>query len=344
MAIRSKMLLMDWLRLVRWKNLLIVFFTQLLVWYCLIYNSADPLKLFIELRDWIPGSWTFEGTKPTFLEAFPNFLLISGSTILIAAAGYAINDYFDIKIDVINRPDKVILEKKIPLRLAILAHITLNTIALLMAGILAYKARHLEWLLIQVGCIVLLWFYSTHFKKQFISGNLTVAGLTTLTIIALLIYYGMFFFLSFPPFLADLSGKFFLNPLLVCGAYCFFAFMTTWMREIVKDMEDYKGDAAEGCITMPIRMGLRFSSQFIRVLGLLTLLALSTICYFLFAHSFVLLSVYVMLFILIPLGAWIAYLPTNATQGHYHNASRWLKIIMLSGIYSLVVYHFSTKY
>ena len=310
---------MNWLRLIRYKNLLIVFLTQLLVWYCLMYDSRS-----------------FRGLAQLYL-----FLPLACSTLLIAAAGYIINDYFDIKIDVINRPEKVILEKKISLKAAIIAHAVLNTLAFGIVAYIACLAHHYEWLSVQITSIVLLWFYSTHFKKQFITGNLVVAVLTALSIMVLQVYEPAItshVHKTLPPVTTSESG---IKPLWVLMGYAFFAFMLTWIREIVKDMEDYKGDAAEGCMTMPIKMGLQFSAQFVRVVGLVTLLTLCIIFYFLLIYSFMYLAAYILLFIALPLGIWLAYLPGNTTQEHYHKASRWLKIIMLSGICSLIVYHFS---
>src|SRR4051812_7921358 len=121
---------MDLLRLIRWNNLLIVFLTQLLAWACVIY----PLR---HLQ------------QTSFLLSFPNFIYVSVSTVLIAAAGYIINDYFDIRIDSINRPEKMVLERAIPRRLAIIFHTVLNVAALALALIVAWQARHLSWLLVQ---------------------------------------------------------------------------------------------------------------------------------------------------------------------------------------------------
>lgn len=100
---------MNWLRLIRWNNLFIILLTQALVWFCVL----------LPLRRW---------TNERLLLDTTYFSLLCLSTILIAAAGYIINDYFDIKIDAINRPEKVILENKIHRRAAIIYHSVLNII------------------------------------------------------------------------------------------------------------------------------------------------------------------------------------------------------------------------
>ncbi len=310
----------NWLRLIRWKNLLIVFFTQLVVWYCLIYDKYSI--------------WG--------LAQFYFFLPLAISTVLIAAAGYIINDYFDIKIDIINRPQKVVLEKSIPLRAAIIAHTLLNLSGLALAASTAFDVHHLEWALLQVACITLLWFYSTHFKRQLATGNIVVALLAALTIIVLQVYE--------PAISSHIRKSIFnslqpaLKPQWVLYCYAFFAFMLTWMREIVKDMEDFIGDAEQGCVTMPIKMGLQFSAIFAQVLGGITLASLVVITGYLVQHANLILAAYTVAFIVAPLAWWCYFVSRTHTTAHYHVASRWLKIIMISGICSLIVYHFTNNY
>lgn len=303
---------MYWLRLIRWQNLAIVFFTQLLVWYCLMY---DPQNIMAGLQVWL-------------------ILALAFSTTLIAAAGYIINDYFDIRIDMINRPDKVVLEKTIPLRAAIITHVALNIVALVLAAIVA--APHVLLVLVQLATTVLLWFYSTHFKKQYMVGNLVVAFLTALTVLLLVVYKPVFpFTFKFPvkhPAIGDTQ---------MCYGYAFFAFMLTWVREIVKDMEDYKGDAEEGCLTMPIKKGLKYSQQFSQTLSAITIAVLLAVSVLFFRLGNVMLGIYTVVFIAVPLTAWIFFLQRHTTSVHYHAASRWLKIIMLAGLGSLLVYHFT---
>lgn len=331
---------MNWLRLIRYKNLLIVLLTQLLVWYCLIYGSKDIIHIVDHQNTWnLQTSTNYTG----HLGAFLYFLLLSGSTIFIAAAGYIINDYFDLKIDLINRPEKMILEKRIPLRTAIIAHSVLNIAGFLMAAVLARSAGHYEWLGLQLLCTVLLWFYSTHFKKQFITGNVVVALLTALTIVVLVVYapgIQLNFHLS-PAIVSGYGDTTYINPLWMCMGFCVFAFMLTWMREIVKDMEDYKGDAEEGCMTMPIKMGLQFSARFAQVLGAITVAILGVIAWYFITDKYLLLGIYTIAFIIVPLIWWCIYLSKENTIQHYHSASKWLKIIMLAGIASLIVYHFT---
>ncbi len=291
---------MPWLQLIRWKNLLIIFLTQFLAWWCVI----------------LPGA-------PQVLTC-TNFLCLALSTMLIAAAGYIINDYFDIKIDSINKPQKMVLEVSIPRKQAIIAHTILNVIAILLAAYVAAQAHHFEWLLLQGCCSLLLWFYSTHFKRQYVTGNVVVAILTALTIVSLVIY--------------EPSMHYF--PKMVLLVYAYFAFMLTWIREIVKDMEDHIGDQTEGCVTMPIKKGLDYSTRFCIVLSVLVMLPLGYASITLFQRNYTLLSLYITAVLIIPIITWCLFLPWKTTTQHYHKASSGVKAIMLLGICSLLIYHF----
>lgn len=308
---------MSWLRLIRWNNLLIIFLTQFLTWFCVL----------LPVRKFTPGSYTL---------SFPHFTLVCLSTVLIAAAGYIINDYFDIRIDTINRPGKMILERKIPRRMAILSHLLLNFVAIIMAGYVAWTAGHPEWLLLQLACITLLWFYSTHFKRQFMTGNVVVSLLTALTILTLLVYEPSLFYFSSFPVMLQFDTEELANPLWVLGIYTYFAFLLSWIREVTKDMEDFKGDAEEGCMTVPIKWGLLKTS---RLVQLLASIAIAPLLIATFKISG-LLGAYIGLALALPLIIWAIALPRQATVAHYHRMSRWLKIIMVLGIGSLIIYFY----
>jgi len=311
---------MAWLRLIRWPNLLIIALTQFAAWWCVIWPSHKP-----------------EVLSPL------NFLLLCLSTVLIAAGGYIINDYFDIRIDVINKPDKVILERDIPRRLAIIVHSVLNVLAIVIASLVALPAGHPEWLLLQVLCSFMLWRYSTAWKRQFVIGNLIVALMTALTVLVLIVYEPALCRLLSAPALMYRS-KFFwiINPVYILSGFAFFAFTLTWMREIVKDMEDFKGDAAEGCVTMPIKWGLLRSSRFVQMLAVITLLVLAYSSYRIWSldlHDLDLV-LYINIVMIPALLIWMFRLPRKATMRHYHQSSRQLKLIMVLGVIALLVYHY----
>lgn len=315
---------MAWLKLVRWQNLVIIFLTQLFAWGCVIVpmNHYSPVPLVLTLN---------------------SFLLLSMSTVLIAAAGYIINDYFDIKIDIINRPEKLILEKRIPSKLAILVHAILNIVGIMLALIVARRAGHYSFVGIQLLCTLLLWLYSTTFKRQFVSGNVVVSILTALTILTLMLYETAIRYYLYKEFFVYAGDALIPNPVWVLGTYAYFAFMLTWMREIVKDMEDFKGDAEQGCVTMPIKWGLLRSARFTQLLGLLAVTPLVIGAVKLLKEQWYVLGIYVLLGLAAPILLWMYHLPKAATTSHYGKESRYLKIIMLLGIVSLIIYYFQTN-
>lgn len=315
---------MAWLKLIRWQNLIIIFLTQLFAWGCVVM----PMKHY--------------STVPVVLN-WSNFLLLSISTVLIAAAGYIINDYFDVKIDIINRPEKLVLEKKIPMKWAIVVHSILNIGAIFLAIIVARRAGHYSFIAVQVCCTALLWFYSTKFKREFMIGNVVVSILTALTIVTLMLYENAIRHYLLEDFFIYSGQQLIPNPVWVLGTYAYFAFMLTWMREIVKDMEDFKGDAEQGCVTMPIKWGLLKSVRFIQILGICTVLPLIAGAVKLLNEQWYTLGIYTLAGLALPIMIWLYYLPKKATTKHYHKESRGLKIIMILGIVSLVIYYFQTN-
>ena len=305
---------MAWLKLMRWKNLAIIFLTQFLAWFCVI-RPHNPVVL-------TTGC----------------FLLLSLSTLLIAAAGYIINDYFDIRIDAINRPEKMVVGHSVSPRLAIIVHSVLNFVAIVMAGFVAWHAGHPLWVLTQCGCTILLWLYSTRFKREFMTGNVVVSLLTALTILTLVLYEPAFHQLALAP-LFSASGRNSALPFMLLMAYSWFAFMLNWIREIVKDMEDFNGDAREGCETLPIVKGLNYSIGFVLLLVVFVLVPLLLGCVALLQHHHLVFALYVGLLLILPLVAWAAFFRSETSTPHFTASSRYLKVIMVLGIISLIIYY-----
>ncbi|MCC6186351.1 MAG: UbiA family prenyltransferase [Chitinophagaceae bacterium] len=197
----------------------------------------------------------------------------------------------------------------------------------------------MHWIGIQILSALLLFLYSSHFKRMFVIGNVVVALLTALTIFTLFVYEPVLWqFVALPPMMHKANAQL-PNPLWLLGIYTCFAFVLTWMREVVKDMEDHIGDAAEGCVTMPIKLGLKTTSVFVQLIALLAIIPL------LIASFKVqgLLGVYTFVALAMPLIVWVWYLPTKATTKHYHQMSHYLKWIMVFGIGSLLIYYFQAN-
>lgn len=199
------------LKLIRWTNLAIIFFTQYVV-----YAYAAKNK-FVIVQSWFPP---FE------------FFLLTFGTLLVAAAGYVINDYYDIKIDLINKPNRIVIGRVISRRQALFFHSILNFLAIAVGFLLSWRVA-----LFFAGCAFLLWLYSNLLKRLALLGNITISVLTAAVIWAISLYFKE-------------------NDRLIY-LYSVFAFCISLLREIIKDMEDTKGDAEHGCKTLPIVWGIR---------------------------------------------------------------------------------------
>jgi len=193
----------------------------------------------------------FEKVKDNPLD----FFLLVFSTIIIAAAGNIINDYFDVRADRINKPERLIITKHIARRSAILIHWIFNGIAFGIALYLSIKYQSLWFVFIHLLSINSLWFYSMLFKRKVIIGNLIVAALTALVPILAVVYFkvGNTYHLAFSEFKSDswiaiINYDFFY-------VLAFFAFIQNLAREIIKDMQDVEGDKLIYATSLPMILG-----------------------------------------------------------------------------------------
>jgi 4-hydroxybenzoate polyprenyltransferase len=236
-----------------------------------------------------------------------NLFLLSASTTIIAAAGYIINDYYDVKIDLINKPERVVIGKEIARRYALLFHSVLSIMGIAVGFLLNWKIG-----VINFFSTFLLWWYSNDLKRQPFIGNFVVALLTGLSIYLINILYGI-----------D-------QPLV--GIYSIFAFTMTLIREIVKDIEDLKGDNTFGCKTLPIIWGNR-KTKFL-LYFLMASLFTSVVYINQLYHQLPLLYFAACLFV--PLLFLFARLVRADTKKDFYYLSQWCKVIMLLGIVSMV--------
>lgn len=184
-----------------------------------------------------------------------DFFLLVFSTILIAAAGNIINDYFDVKADRINKPEKLIITKHIKRRWAILIHWIFNGIAFGIAIYLSAKYESLWFMFIHLVCINTLWFYSMLFKRKVLIGNLLVAGLTALVPLLVVVYFkvGNTFHLQYSEFNPDSWVA--IIDYKIIYFLAIFAFIQNFAREIVKDIQDVKGDELIYVKSLPMKIG-----------------------------------------------------------------------------------------
>jgi len=234
--------------------------------------------------------------------------LLSSSVVLIAAAGYIINDYYDVKIDYINKPERVVIGRSITRRYAILYHVLLSGLGILIGLFLSWRIGF-----VNVTSVFLLWLYSNILKRLPFVGNFTVALLTGLSILSVDIYYKTH------------------QSLIVI--YASFAFFMTLVREIVKDMEDLKGDNTFGCKTLPIVWGIRRTKLIIYGILLTFALEVLVLNYF---YDVLPLS-YFVFFLFLPLAALVIWIGRADTKKDFGRVSTFCKVIMLLGILSMAL-------
>jgi len=298
------------IKLIRFDNLLVIALTMFAVRYGMVESVL------------------FANTPSVQLQlSLLSFSLLVASTMLIAAAGYIINDYFDVKTDKINKPEKLYIDHGVKRRVAMLAHMQFNLIGFMLGAYVAYKAGNIFLSFIPFASITLLWFYSTHFKKQLLVGNLVVSILSAMIPLQVLLFE--------KPLIDNAGNLTFLYATVICFAS--FGFLLSMSREIIKDMEDFKGDYETGCKTMPVVWGIRASKAVTTVFISNTLLLLLFIFCKLYQKDFLMLAIYLFVFVFIPAALLVWKLYRSHAKEEYHKLSLWVKFIMVTGVLSTVV-------
>ena len=300
---------MYFLKLIRLPNLLMMVLTQFLVRYCIIIPAFQT-------------EYNITGEFPDHLSKF-DFSLLVLSTILIAAAGYIINDIFDITADEINKPESVVIGKKITEKKARLVYLLLNAVGISISLYLAIKIEHPTMALVQVFIVASLWMYSSYYKRRILSGNFIIALLSALVLIVV----GLF------------EPEFYRNFVFLM-AYSGFAFFVSLTREIIKDMEDVEGDEKAQYKTLPVRFGLQKTKGIIYFNLLLTGGLIVLVFYQFFFINKVISFWYLLSMFLIPFRA-LTYLIYSANEKKdYYYASLFTKIIMLVGILTMIPFYY----
>lgn len=266
-------------------------------------------------------------------------LLIAAATILIAAGGYVINDYFDIKIDRINRPDQLIVTQYISKENAMRLSIGLSGVGMVCGLVAAWLLRSSTIAILFAIIPGLLWFYSSSYKRLLIIGNVTIALLSALSPMMVALANVAQLQLKYSTILPYTTLEHDIYAWV--GGFSLFAFLLTWIREIVKDLQDQMGDRELECHSMPIVWGNTITKIVVTVLIVLTTVLIGWFWYSLlpFGHSWQSFSTrYIVLAIIIPLwGAlwllWAAKIPSD-----YRTCQQVLKLTMFLGmLYSFVL-------
>ncbi|WP_457618334.1 geranylgeranylglycerol-phosphate geranylgeranyltransferase [Lutibacter sp.] len=294
-------------KLIRWKNLLLMLYTLLLI-RLLVFNSFN-ISLNLSLIQ---------------------FIILIVSILLITAAGYIINDIYDIKTDLINKPSKIIVTKYFSVEQARQFYLILNTFGIILGIGLSLNIEKPTFSLIFIGASLLLYYYSKKLKLRPLVGNIVVSFLVACSIITLVvfdIYYSI----------QTKTQQLISNVLLMLSL---FAFFLTIIREIIKDIEDINGDYNLNMRTLPILIGKKRTKKIALILCIIPIsLLLYIILNYATIYQFTVL--YLLLFTFIPLFYVALKLFSANSMKDYKKISLILKIIMFLGINSLIFFSFN---
>ena len=306
-------LITAFLKLVRLPNLFFIALSQVLFQYCIYYSLYNGE---------IPANDTWR------------FILLVLASLLIAAAGYVINDYFDINIDEVNKPQRMVVDKVIHRRWAIAWHFMLSTSGIVLTAVAVPFFQKWYLVLANIFCVALLWFYSTNFKRSLLIGNIVISLLTAWTI--LIIFFSKVS-------LSDAVGagnfsqhKFFRLAVLYAG----FAFIISLIREVIKDMEDMPGDEKYGCRTMPIVWGVNATKVYTAVWLVILISLVIIIQVYILQFQWWLPIAYSIATVIFPLVFVLFKLRHSKTPQQFHRLSVITKLVMFTGILSMIFFYY----
>lgn len=243
----------------------------------------------------------------TVLLDFNLFILVLASSLTIAS-GYIINNFYDSKKDLINRPNKSRIDRLVSQKTKLQVYFSINFVVFFLAMLVSWRA-----VLFFSAYIFLIWFYSHKLKKYPIIGNLTAAFMAILPFFAILMHYKNFYAQIF--------------------AHASFLYLILLIREIVKDLENIQGDIANNYQTIPVRFGENFAKNLILVLTLFTVIPV----YFLveiFEVGYMDIYFYGSILLLI---MFLLALFQADKKEHFIKLHFLLKVIILLGVFSIIL-------
>lgn len=290
-------------------------FMQLLFRYAFLKQQDIPLAL----NDWQYG-------------------LLVLSTVLLAGAGYVINNIFDVATDSINKPNDVVVGKGISETAAYNTYIALNITGVAIGFLLSNIIQRPMFASLFILIASLLYFYATSLKQIMLLGNFIVAALLSTSVLII----GVFDL--FPATTAENQAQM-ASLFSILIDYALFAFMINFIREIVKDIEDVNGDYNQGMNTLPIAIGISRTTKIVLVFSIIPflLLVLYINKYFVENHLFIV-TFYAFVSVLAPLLYFIVKIFSAKSQKDFKHLSTILKLILFFGILSILVIALNIKY
>lgn len=298
--------MLHFFKLIRFKNLFIIAFCQIIFKYLFLNQSGADLTL-----------------------SNLYFILFLTATLLIAAAGYIINDIYDLESDKINKPNQVIINTFISEKSAFTIYIILNIIGLILAYFVSYKIDHLNYGLIFLVVAFGLLKYAQNLKSVFIINNLIIAFMVSLSVLTLGIY-------DIIPSTNPSNTLQQLTAFSIVLDYTFFALLVNFIREIVKDIEDVNGDKKRQIKTFISVCGIKKTKIIIGILNGILIVSIIYYTYNYFSFK-VLPLIYMIILVIIPAVLNFILLIKATNQKDFKNSTQLLKIIMIFGVGSIAI-------
>lgn len=306
---------MNFLKLIRYQNLLLIAFMQLVIRFGYLELVNIPLSL-----------WYWQ------------YGLLILATVLIAAGGYVINDIFDQETDAENKPNKVIIGKSISESKAYTIYASLTITGVACGFILANSISHPNFAVVFVLIATLLYFYASTLKQMALIGNIVVALLLAFSVIII----GMF---DIFPNTFDMNRQQMTLAFSILLDYAKFAFIINLVREIIKDIQDIKGDNNQGMRTLPIIIGIPKTKIITFILLLLpSLYLLYYSKTYLFENNLFYGLAYILALVVAPIIMCLTQIWNAKENKDYRKISTFLKWIIFFGILSIAVVTLNIKH
>ena len=311
--------IISFFKLVRLKNLIIIALTQLIIKFSLINPFLD-----------------------NFILSNNQFYLLVLATIFITASGYIINDIYDVRTDKVNKEESIIIGKSITSRDAITWYVIFNFLGLGLGVYIAYVVKQPYYSLIFIYCIFSLWAYSKQMKTSFLYGNLQVSLLTALSI------FNVALFDIIPNGINKNNGEIMILRIILF--YALFAFIITFIREIIKDLEDMEGDKKIQAKTLAITYGIEKTKRVSLIFTIFTFLGIAYFQYFQYSianskfeyeisiwgvNKIAIIYAIFIQFLFLFLGFKIY---TSKLKNNFYFISQLCKFIMIAGILSIPLF------
>lgn len=298
--------MMDFLKVIRYKNLLMLALMQLVFRYGFL--AMQDIKL--ALQDW-------------------QFILLVISTVCIAGGGYVINNILDTGTDLYNKPNQVVVGTKISETAAYNIYIALTITGVAIGFYLSNVINQPSFAILFVSIAATLYLYASSFKRYLLVGNILIAILLSISVLIV----GIF---DLFPAITTENRAIMATLFKVLIDYAVFAFMINLLREIVKDLEDVNGDYNQGINSLPIVLGV---SRTTMIVFFASFIPLASLLYYIYVYIFNLFfaTIFSLIFIVAPLVYFTVKTYSARTQKDFAHLSMVLKCVMFFGILSILV-------